>query len=155
MNCQVSASPSMITWAGKHWFFYMGYNTRHGSWSMETSPAVGLAVLPQDRLAGLHVQSGATEGLLTTTPLINAAIPAGSQLQILVMTSGANCTEHTNCLVSGFGMIDTRMRMLPDQMWYHCNWSGGELGTFIRKTIQLRIRLFGDTRLYAFRMTNT
>ena len=51
---QIMAAPSLITWKGEHWIYYLGINERHDCDSPAKRKAIGVAKLPLDRFASLR-----------------------------------------------------------------------------------------------------
>ena len=65
---QIMAAPSMITWGGKHWVYYLGLNERHDCDSPQKRKGIGVATLEQVG-SGPGLGLGLGLGLIITVSL--------------------------------------------------------------------------------------
>merc|ERR1711865_710077 len=88
---QIYAMPSIITWHGKHWIFYMGVNERHDCDSALKTKAIGVATVPEGRLTYAE-PSGSGPGHLVTWPLVvpsSGSLLVRLKLDVAIPTQGS------------------------------------------------------------------
>jgi len=159
-NDQITAAPSMITWKGKHWIFYLGANERHDVTMPSMRYSVGASFLELDRFAFLRKVSNGTgsEGrwaFITTVAfpveghnlLIDADIPEEGRGELCLSILDIEYNE-----LRGFAHVDALPLIGVNGGSLKGRWARRRFSELYGRTVRIRFSLRGSAKLYGFKV---
>jgi hypothetical protein len=141
---------TIVTHDDKHWLYYAGADERHGNEEVrfDRQHAIGLAILPIDRLIGLAASE--SPGVVTTKPFKLA----GTKLLINLNARGGELKieilDGSGQPIAGYSGPDAATAKNIDELHWSPQWRGSsDLSALQGKTVRLKFYLRKAT-LYAF-----